>query len=468
MKSIIRILLLLGLVARLGAADRPNIIIVFTDDQGFEDVGCFGSPKIKTPCLDHLATEGLRFDHFYVGASVCSASRASLLTGRYSIHHGTRGVYAPGHDGLNLTETTLANILHDAGYATASFGKWHLGNDEKFLPTRRGFDAYFGIPYSNDMYIGADQKFAENCVFLAGWDRARALADQAFVKAHLKDRASIHQRGLKGVAPLMSGDEIVEYPANQATLTRRYFDHAIDFIDQSGEKPFFLYITPAMPHVPLAASEPFLGKSARGLYGDAVEEIDWNIGRLLDHLDAKKLSANTLVIFTSDNGPWLSEGKDSGSAGPFRDGKFTSYEGGFRLPAIMRWPGHFPAGRLSHEMLSTLDYLPTLAHYAGAALPKMPLDGINVSAFLENPDLPSGRDTFFYMNNGQVAGVRVGPWKYLEHGGNKDAKPSDAPELYNLADDIAEKTNLATAHPEKVRELQAKITAFLVHDKTPE
>lgn len=367
---------------------RPNFVVIFIDDLGYGDLGCFGSPNIRTPRIDRLAAEGVRFTSFYVGAPVCSASRASLLTGRYSARHGTGGVYFPGEGGLRPEEVTVAEVLRGAGYRTACFGKWHLGDAPEFLPTRQGFDEYWGIPYSNDMYIGPEQRFAPDAAFREGWTRERALADQAFVAAHLRNRKAIAGRGLKDRVPIMAGELIVEYPADQSTLTRRYFDRAIDFVRRSGEDPFFLYVAPTMPHIPLHASEAFRGRSRRGLYGDTVEEIDWNVGRLLDAIEAQGLRERTFVIVTSDNGPWLGLGDRSGSAGPLRDGKFSNYEGGVRVPAVASWPGVIPAGTVTSEIVSTLDLLPTFARWAGAELPDVTLDGIDLTGFLRDPTRP--------------------------------------------------------------------------------
>jgi arylsulfatase A-like enzyme len=260
----------------------------------------------------------------------------------------------------------------------------------------------------------------------------------------------------------MEEKQIVEFPADQASLTRRYFDRALDVIDRAtaDKKPFFIYLTPAMPHVPLFASDAFLGKSLRGLYGDTVEEIDHHIGRLLDHLTARGLDANTLVLFTSDNGPWLGKGKDSGSSGPYRDGKFSTYEGGLRVPAIVRWPTRIPAGHTSDALVSTIDLLPTLARFTRTPLPDRPLDGQDISPLLLNPNEPFASHPYFCMNDGKPVGVISGPWKLLPHGGKRTLSPENPPELYHLTDDPGEKNNLASAHPEKVHELRALLANF--------
>jgi arylsulfatase A len=439
---------------------KPNIIIVFTDDQGYQDLGCFGSPKIKTPNVDQMAKEGVRFTDFYVSASICSPSRASLLTGRIPARDGVGNVFFPDSKGMDSSEVTIAEVLKTVGYKTACYGKWHLGDFTPNLPLNQGFDDYFGIPYSNDMYIGVHQQFADTVNFRDGYTLEKAEADQRFVKKYSKNREKLKERGIKEFAPLFNGNKIVEYPADQGTLTRRYFDHAMNFISKSGDEPFFVYITPAMPHVPLSASSQFEGTSARGLYGDVVEEIDWNMGRLFRFLKNKGLDKNTMVIFASDNGPWLDQGDDAGCAFPLRDGKFTEYEGGLREPCVMRWPGKWAAGKVSRAITSTLDFMPTLAHYAGASLPNRKLDGINMAQLLEEPNYNHGHEIFFYSKKKEIWGVRKGDWKYLPHGGARFSTENDPPELYNLKNDISESRNIYSLHPEVAKELQTEIDSL--------
>lgn len=355
--------LLLGSNLALLAQKTPNVVFILTDDQGYQDLGCYNSPLIKTPRIDQMAREGLRLTDYYVTSSVSSASRAGIMTGRMNTHNGVVGVLWPGEEGLSLDEVTMAEALKKQGYATACFGKWHLGDTEGHWPTSRGFDTYLGIPYSNDMYIGPTQKISPKVVFREGFDLAKTKDAQKRIPGYKWNE--IMKSNLKDRSPLLENDEIIEYPVDQTTLTRRYFDKAIQFIDQSGEKPFFIYLTPNMPHTPLHASEQFKGKSARGLYGDVVEELDWNVGRLLDYLDKKGLSENTLVVFTSDNGPWLSKKEDGGSALPLRDGKFSQYEGGVRTPCIIRWKGKVPADKTSHSMFESIDWFPTILNLAG-------------------------------------------------------------------------------------------------------
>ena len=433
------------------AQHRPNIVIIFTDDQGYQDLGCYGSPLIQTPAIDGMAREGLKLTDFYVSASVSSASRAGLLTGRLNTRNGVKGVFFPESEGMPSEEITLAEALKEQGYATGCFGKWHLGDLKGHLPTDQGFDKYFGIPYSNDMYIGPSQKFASNAVFREGYTLSEAKADQDFVR-NAPNRATIKKR-LNSVSPLFEGDEIIEYPCDQSTTTRRYFDKAIEFVGQNKEKPFFVYITPSMPHIPLFASEQFRGKSKRGLYGDVVEEIDWNVGRFLDYLDQQGLAESTLVIFASDNGPWLGYKENSGSADPLRGGKFSYYEGGVRVPCILRWKGTIPAGVTSDAIIASIDLFPTIMHYAGCRSFRQKIDGVDISSFLENPSLRL-RDEYVYVKGGEVHGIRKGDWAYLPKTGNSKFKEGDVPELFNLKRDIGETNNLHLEYPEKVKELQ--------------
>lgn len=433
------------------AQHKPNIVIIFTDDQGYQDLGCYGSPLIQTPAIDGMAREGLKLTDFYVSASVSSASRAGLLTGRLNTRNGVKGVFFPESEGMPSEEITLAEALKEQGYATGCFGKWHLGDLKGHLPTDQGFDKYFGIPYSNDMYIGPSQKFASNAVFREGYTLSEAKADQDFVR-NAPNRATIKKR-LNSVSPLFEGDEIIEYPCDQSTTTRRYFDKAIEFVGQNKEKPFFVYITPSMPHIPLFASEQFRGKSKRGLYGDVVEEIDWNVGRFLNYLDQQGLAESTLVIFASDNGPWLGYKEDSGSADPLRGGKFSYYEGGVRVPCILRWKGTIPAGVTSDAIIASIDLFPTIMHYAGCRSFRQKIDGVDISSFLENPSLRL-RDEYVYVKGGEVHGIRKGDWVYLPKTGNSKFKEGDVPELFNLKRDIGETNNLYLEYPEKVKELQ--------------
>lgn len=406
------------LLAALAAGQRrPNFVLIFTDDQGYQDVGCFGSPDIKTPHLDAMAAQGRRFLDFYSAAPVCSASRAALLTGSYPDRVGVKGVFFPNrnHQGLHPNEETVAEVLKAGGYATACIGKWHLGDEPEFLPTRQGFDRYFGVPYSNDMRI---------------W------------------------REGKSGPPLMRDEDVIEHPADQATLTQRYTKEAVRFLEENKERPFFLYLPHTMPHIPLFASPGFRGKSARGLYGDVIQEIDWSVGQILGTLKRLGIDEDTLVLFTSDNGPWLSVGKRGGSAKPLRDGKFTTFEGGMRVPCIARWPGTIPAGTECREIAATIDVLPTFAALAGVSRrSEHEIDGKDVSALLKGtPDAQTPHDAYFY----RLDAVRSGPWKLMARGRStiKGVKAGPFPALYHLGRDVGESRNVAAEHPKVVARLR--------------
>ena len=365
----------------------PNFIIIFTDDQGFEDIGCFGSPKIKTPHLDKLAAEGRKFTSFYSANSVCSPSRASLLTGCYPVRVSIPGVLFPRHEiGLNPDEITIADLLKSKGYATSCIGKWHIGHKPKFLPTRQGFDSYYGIPYSNDMTIDPEANLAADIKLREGFTLERIRSEKP----------------KKDFVPLMRNEEVIEYPCDQTTLTQRYTEEAVKFIEENKNKPFFLYLPHTMPHIPLFASEKFKGKSERGLYGDTIEEIDWSVGEIMKALRDNNLDENTLVIYTSDNGPWKLKGGRGGSAHPLRGFKFQTYEGGMRVPCIMYWKGKVPAGSSCDEIAATIDLLPTIAGLSGAELPNdRAIDGKDIWPLIAGK---KGAQTpheiyFFYKGN---------------------------------------------------------------------
>jgi len=412
---------LLGDQAVAGAQRQkpPNFLLVNCDDLGYGDLGCFGSESIATPNLDELAGSGVRFTDFYSCAPVCTPSRAGLVSGRYAQRLRLPRVLFPAdHVGISDYEITVAQLLRDRGYATACIGKWHLGHLPQFLPTRHGFDYYFGIPYSNDM----DTKGRK-----------------------------------EPPTPLIRNEKIIEAPAVQETLTERYTQEAIGFVKKNKDRPFFVYLPHTMPHVPLHVSERFKGSSKRGLYGDVVETIDWGVGEIVKTLKAEGLERDTLVMFTSDNGPWLQQKENGGSAGPLREGKGTAFEGGMRVPFIARWPGRIPAGSLCREPASNLDFLPTLVALAGGGVPDdRPIDGRDITPLLTGTGtLPDY--AFFYNQGYSASAVRYGRWKlHVARRGQR----IDEPELYDLEKDIGETSNLASEYPKLVAKLRAKIEEF--------
>jgi arylsulfatase A-like enzyme len=419
------------------AAGPPNFVIVFTDDQGYQDVGCFGSPNIKTPNLDRMAAEGMRFTDFYVAQAVCSASRVALMTGCYSNRVGILGALGPATThGISDQELTIADVVKKRGYATAIYGKWHLGHHPPFLPTRHGFDDYFGLPYSNDMW-----------------------------PFHPTDGSKYPP------LPLMKGEKVIQTNPDQTQLTTWYTEHAVKFIEKNQARPFFLYVAHNMPHVPLHVSEKFQGKSERGLYGDVIMEIDWSVGQILETLKRLHLDAQTLVIFTSDNGPWLSYGDHAGCALPLREGKGTMFDGGCREACIMRWPGKIPAGSACHELAATIDLLPTIAGLAGAEVPKdRIIDGKNIWPLMEGrPGAKSPHDVYYCYWGNELQAVRSGQWKLhfphqyrtLAGAPGSGGKPGPYKQaeiglsLFDLNSDISETSSVADKHPEVVKRLQA-------------
>ncbi len=421
------------------AGERPpNFILIFVDDQGYQDLGCYGSPTIQTPHLDRMASEGTKFTDFYSLAPICSASRAALLTGCYPLRVGITGVLFPRHQvGLNPAETTIAEILKTKGYATACVGKWHLGHHPPFLPINHGFDSFYGLPYSNDM-------------------------DPVKGKNRNLDRVWQEKDAAPWNVPLMRNEVIVERPVRQATLTRRYTEEAVQFIQSHANSPFFLYLPHTMPHIPLYVSESFYNSDPYKAYAATIAEIDWSVGEILKAVKRFNLDEETLVVYTSDNGPWLGKKHHGGSALPLRGGKFSTYEGGMRVPCIIRWPGKVPAGRVCGEVGAAFDLLPTFARLAGAVLPKdLVIDGKDISGLLLGGKA-SLRD-FYYYSGQRLQAVRRGPWKLnLERARKRRNQPEavTSASLYHLPSDIGEKENVAAAHPALVRTLTAAATAF--------
>ena len=426
-------------VATLGAASpaarqetRPNIVLILADDLGWGDLGVYGHPLIRTPRLDALAAEGTRLTSFYVASPSCSPSRAALLTGRYPIRTGVNVALGPDAKiGLPASEITLAEALKGAGYRTALVGKWHLGSQPEMLPAFHGFDRYFGLLYSNDM--------------IRPWVQT--------------------DRPLR----LHRDTQPIDDPVDQTTLTDRYTEEAIAFIKSARAEPFFLMLAHSMPHVPLAVAKRFQGQSAAGLYGDVIESLDWSTGAIIDALEAQGLTDRTLVIFTSDNGPWAEmpprmfsgdtiKPWDAGSAGPFRGSKASTWEGGVREPFIARWPGQVPAGQVSDAFITSLDLFPSLLALAGVPVPAdRPIDGLDVRETV-GEGAPSPRREFFYLNNGAVEAVRRDHWKLRVV--RADPKTPAVPQLFDLGADPYERFDAASRQPQVVSDLLARLRTF--------
>ena len=414
---------------------RPNVVIIFVDDMGYADIN-----DVETTHLDRMAREGVVLTDFYVSQAVCSASRAALLTGTYSNRIGIHGALGPeSTHGLHEDETTLGELFQQQGYATAIFGKWHLGHHPKFLPTRHGFDEFYGIPYSNDMW----PYHPENP---EAW----------------------------GDLPTMEGEAIVGYNTDQTRFTTDFTDRAAAFIEASARRgdPFFVYLAHPMPHVPLFVSEERAGESGVGLYGDVIREIDWSVGQVLDALQRACVDDETFVLFTSDNGPWLSYGNHAGSAGPLREGKGTSFEGGVRVPFLARWPGSIEGGRTLTTPAMTIDILPTLAEVVGTELPALPIDGRSIWPVLTGETTVSPHEAYaFYYHENELQAVRSGKWKlYLPHvyrtmhdqeegadgiPGLYDNGAEIGLALYDLDTDIGESNNVVDEFPDVVARLSA-------------
>ena len=429
------LLALLMSAKSLHAQQLPNFVIIYADDMGYADISPYGG-KTRTPNLARMAKEGIRFTDFYVAQPVCSASRAALLTGCYPNRIGILGALNPSSkEGIHSDERTLAEVLKTRGYATAIYGKWHLGYQPQFLPTRHGFDDYFGLPYSNDM-----------------WPKHPA-PTQPYPPL-----------------PLIEGERTIETNPDQRQLTTWYTQRAVKFIERNRNQPFFLYVPHNMPHVPLFVSSKYQGKSKRGLYGDVIQELDWSVGEILKSLKKNGLDERTLVIFASDNGPWLLYGDHAGSAGPFREGKATTFEGGVRVPCIMRWPTHIPLNQVVHELAATIDILPTLARLGGAKLPAdRTIDGRDIWPLMSmQAGAKTPHEAYFYYWGQHLQAVRSGSWKlHFPHsytkpepaGGNakpgKYATKEIGLELFDLEKDIGETTNVSAQHPDVVKQLQS-------------
>lgn len=437
-----------ALAATCHAKDKTNLIVIFIDDLGYGDIGPFGSPPYETPNLDRMASEGMKFTDFVSSTAVCSAARAALLTGCYHRRVGISGALGPrSMHGIHERETTLGEIGQAAGYRTACFGKWHLGMQRPFLPLQHGFDEYYGLPYSNDMW-----PFHPD-----------------FVK--FPEGTARRKRGYPDL-PLIEGNEIVDPKVNaddQKQLTVDFTKRAVKFIDECKQNPFVLYVPHSMVHVPLYVSEKFEGKSGVGVFGDVMMEVDWSVGQILDAVRRNKIEQKTWVVFTSDNGPWLNYGDHAGSALPLREGKGTMWEGGYRVPTIFWWPGKIPAGSTCNELASTIDILPTYAALTGQKLPDHKIDGKDIRRLMFGEDEVSPHKEFYlYYGGGQLQGVRDRRWKLVfphrfrtlnGREGGTNGQPvkydhlSSGTELYDLKNDIGEKKDLYDQHPEIVKRL---------------
>ena len=418
------------------STDKPNLVIIFCDDVGYADIGVFGAKGYQTPNLDRMAAEGVKFTDFYAAASSCTPSRAALMTGCYPQRVSLPNVIGPDAKiGISDQEQTIAETLKPLGYATACYGKWHLGHHPEFLPRRHGFDDYFGLPYSNDMW-------------------PQHPTDKSFPDL-----------------PLIEGERILEYNPDQTQLTTWYTERSVRFIEKNKDRPFFLYVPHSMAHVPLFVSDKFKGKSERGLYGDVMMEIDWSVGKILSTLKRLDIDEKTFVIFCSDNGPWLSYGDHAGLATPLREGKGTSFDGGHREPTVMRWPGRIPAGTVCNEPASTMDILPTVAKLTGAKLPAHRIDGKDIWPLISGvPGAKSPHEAFFYYRSFALEAVRSGKWKlHLPHSyrtlagrpGGTGGRPAEyeqgkiGPALFDLENDIGEQHDVSARHPEIVKRLMA-------------
>ncbi|MFC2097676.1 sulfatase [Bacteroidota bacterium] len=405
--------------------ELPNIIIIFADDLGYGDLSCYGHPTIRTPNLDEMAATGIRFTQFYVAAPVSTPSRAALLTGCYPKRVGLHQHVLFPHSvtGLNQEENTIADLLKQKDYSTACIGKWHLGHQEKFLPEQHGFDYYYGLPFSNDM-----SKAYQN------------------LRGNMKYKYEL---------PVIRGKDTLELDPDQTKLTKQLTEEALKFIRKNKNNPFFLYFPHPMPHIPIHSSENFNGKSIRGDYGDVIEEIDWSVGQIISALEELNIDENTIIMFTSDNGPWLPYKTDGGSAGLLRDGKGTTYEGGMREPCIIKWPAKIPKAKVCTNVISSMDLLPTIAEITGIKLgEKNKIDGISITKSLYKPETEHNSDRllYYYSSQGILEGVRKNEWKLLIK--------KDKTELYNLNHDPSEKYNLYKKFPNIVEELGIRMTEF--------
>ncbi|QDT62579.1 Arylsulfatase [Stieleria bergensis] len=448
-RSLLAVLVLCLSAAQLIAESdvtKPNVIVILADDLGYGDLSCYGAKDLATPNIDRMATKGVKFNSCYV-SPVCSPTRAALMTGSHSTRVGIGGVLFPRNNhGLNPSEITLPELLKNQGYATAIIGKWHLGNEEMFQPLNHGFDYWYGTPSSNSQpYYPALKTYADDCVFREGYTRDGI------------------QKRETAACPLVRNNVVIEVPADQTQFTQRYTRETIRFITENKDRPFFVYLAHNMPHIPLHASEQFIGTSKRGLYGDTIQELDWSTGEILRSLKELKIDQNTLVIFTSDNGPNTGKG---GSAGPLNGGKGSTLEGGVRVPFVACWPGKIPAGRENDEAITGMDLLPTVSKLAGGKVPSdRVIDGKDIWPLLAGqPDATSPHQAIYYLRGRGVQAIRVGNWKYRtateKPAQKKQSKKVAIETLHDLSQDLGEQTNLLDQHPDIARRLKQQMARF--------
>ena len=446
-RSILILFASVALHTALASAEKPNFVLIFADDLGYGDLGSFGSTTIRTPHLDRLAAEGRKFTSFMTASSVCSPSRAALLTGCYPRRVGMhKGVLFPtSTSGLHPDEHTIADHLRQQGYATACFGKWHLGHHPEILPTANGFDTYYGIPYSNDMNHPANEGKPKGGA--EGMDELWNDPESTLTKWQ---------------TPLMENEKIVELPVDQRTITRRCTDRALDFVKENRERPFFVYLPYSMPHIPLYVPDEVRDPDPKRAYINTIEHLDTEVGRVFDLLRELELDNNTYVIFTSDNGPWLTFKHHGGSAGPLRDGKMSTFEGGQRVPCLMWAPGRIPAGTECNALASTIDLLPTIAAITGTPLPAdRPIDGLDITGLLTGEAETVRNEFLYYTKGGRIEGIREGDWKLLvpipEKSTGLAPAPPSGPMLFDLAKDPGERKHLAAENPELVERLRRRM-----------
>ncbi len=462
---LVPILLALAVTVPAQVTGAPNLIVLFADDQGWGDLGVYGHPDIRTPHIDRMAREGMRFTSFYA-APFCGPSRAALMTGSYpprlslAFNHGPKA-----STGIHPDEVTVAELLQRGGYATRMIGKWHLGDAPEYLPHRHGFDSWFGIPFSNDMWRYhpvMPVRAPEDERMISARVRAAMTGFAGQGRYYDLERG----QGFPHPLPLMRDDEVVEFDPDQRRLTTVYTEKALEFIEENRNRPFFLYLPHAMPHVPLFVSNHRWGRSLRGRYGDVIEELDWSVGQILGKLRELGLDRTTLVVYTSDNGPWLEYGIDAGSAGPFRLGKGTTWEGGMRVPGIFWMPGSIPAGRVSSAVAANMDLLPTFAGLAGVEIPAdRMIDGRDLWPLLSGATPESPHEYFYFFAGSppgspvRLRGIRKGRHKLRLS--RKDGGKFEALELYDLLADAGERFDIRERHPALVAELLERATAFV-------